>query len=43
MVEVNCETDFVTRADDFKAFAEAVGACVLSQRPVDIDALLRYP
>ncbi|MBA3493303.1 MAG: elongation factor Ts [Gammaproteobacteria bacterium] len=43
MVEVNCETDFVTRADDFKAFAEAVGSCVLTQRPVDTDSLLRLP
>ncbi len=43
MVEVNCETDFVTRADDFKAFAESVSGCVLTQLPVDTDALLRLP
>ena len=24
MVEVNCETDFVTKNDDFRAFADAV-------------------
>ncbi|MGH8555487.1 MAG: translation elongation factor Ts, partial [Gammaproteobacteria bacterium] len=43
MVEVNCETDFVTRAEDFKSFAEAVGACVLRHRPLDTDGLLRLP
>jgi elongation factor Ts len=36
MVEVNCETDFVARGPDFKAFAEAVAACALSQRPAQL-------
>ncbi|MGQ0594928.1 MAG: translation elongation factor Ts [Gammaproteobacteria bacterium] len=43
MVEVNCETDFVARGDDFQAFAEAVAACVLRHRPADIAALLALP
>jgi elongation factor Ts len=43
MVEVNCETDFVSRGDDFQAFAEAVAACVLRHRPIDLAALLALP
>lgn len=43
MVEVNCETDFVSRGDDFQAFAEAVAACVLRHRPGDVAALLALP
>src|SRR5918996_5293869 len=39
MVEVNCETDFVTKADDFKEFAEAVGRPVFHHRPLDLAAL----
>ena len=30
MVEVNCETDFVARGPDFKAFAEGVAQCALA-------------
>jgi elongation factor Ts len=36
MVEVNCETDFVARGPDFKAFAEAVAACALAARPAQL-------
>lgn len=43
MVEVNCETDFVSRGDDFQAFAEAVAACVLRHRPIDLATLLALP
>jgi elongation factor Ts len=43
MVEVNCETDFVTKADDFKEFAEAVGRSVLHHRPLDLAALAALP
>jgi len=43
MLEVNCETDFVSRGDDFQAFAEAVAACVLRHRPMDLAALLALP
>ncbi|MGH8590226.1 MAG: translation elongation factor Ts, partial [Gammaproteobacteria bacterium] len=43
MVEVNCETDFVSRGDDFQSFAEAVAACVLRHRPIDLAALLALP
>ena len=43
MAEVNCETDFVSRGEDFQAFAEAVAACVLRHRPIDLAALLALP
>lgn len=43
MVEVNCETDFVSRGDDFQAFADAVAAVVLANNPADLDALLAMP
>ncbi len=39
MVEVNCETDFVARGPDFRAFAQGVGACALAIRPADLAAL----
>ncbi len=40
MVEVNCETDFVAREHDFRAFAHEVAACVLAANPGSLDALL---
>ncbi|HEY4369971.1 MAG TPA: translation elongation factor Ts [Steroidobacteraceae bacterium] len=40
IVEVNCETDFVAREDDFKAFAANVAKATLAQRPATVDALL---
>src|ERR1700733_12666092 len=43
MVEVNCETDFVAREHDFRAFAQEVAAAVLAQRPSSLDALLALP
>lgn len=39
MVEVNCETDFVTKGDDFLNFASAVAQLTLDKKPADIDAL----
>jgi elongation factor Ts len=41
MVEVNCETDFVARGEDFRAFAKAVAARAVAQRPQSLDALLQ--
>jgi len=43
IVEVNCETDFVSGGDDFQAFAKQVGELVLETRPADLDALLATP
>jgi elongation factor Ts len=40
IVEVNCETDFVARNDDFQTFADNIGAIVLEEQPDDVDALL---
>ncbi len=40
MVEVNCETDFVTKNEDFRAFADAVAAVALENNLADLDALL---
>ena len=40
MVEVNCETDFVAKDENFNAFADAVAANALSESPADIEALM---
>jgi elongation factor Ts len=40
MVEVNCETDFVTKGEDFIHFTNTVAEVALAQQPADIDALL---
>lgn len=43
LMEVNCETDFVAKGDDFQAFAEAVAASVLRNAPADLEALMQTP
>ena len=43
MVEVNCETDFVAKGDDFIAFAAAVAARAAAGRPADVEALYKLP
>ena len=40
MVEVNCETDFVARNDDFTAFAQSIADLALAENTSDRDALL---
>jgi elongation factor Ts len=40
LVEVNCETDFVAREADFRAFAQAVAALSLAAKPASLEALL---
>jgi elongation factor Ts len=40
IVEVNCETDFVGRSDDFVAFANAVAGTVEQHAPATLDALM---
>ena len=40
MVEVNCETDFVSKGEAFQRFAWAVVDRVLDSDPVDRDSLL---
>jgi elongation factor Ts len=39
MVEVNSETDFVAKGEDFQAFANAVAAAVAKHNPRDVSAL----
>lgn len=39
MIEVNCETDFVTKNDDFLAFTNACAKLVAEHNPVDAAAL----
>ena len=39
MVEVNCETDFVAKNDDFVGFAKNVAQLVAEQNPADVAAL----
>ncbi len=43
IVEVNCETDFVAKDENFINFVNAVGARVLADKPADIDALSALP
>jgi elongation factor Ts len=40
VAEVNCETDFVAKNDDFMAFARNVAQTVAQNNPADTDALL---
>ena len=39
MVEVNCETDFVAKNDDFRAFASELATIVARENPADLAAL----
>ena len=39
MTEINSETDFVAKDENFMAYAEAVGACVLGSNAADVEAL----
>jgi elongation factor Ts len=41
LLEVNSETDFVAKDDNFRAFVERVAEVVLSQRPANVEALMR--
>jgi elongation factor Ts len=39
MVELNCETDFVAKNDDFQGFAKSVAALIATAAPADVEAL----
>src|SRR6266850_6792448 len=39
LVELNCETDFVARNDDFLAFAQSLAETVAAQNPKDLAEL----
>ena len=43
MVELNCETDFVTKNDSFLAFSNALAGLVAKQNPADVAALSALP
>ncbi len=41
LVEVNCETDFVARSDEFQAYARELAKAALAHSPRDVEALLK--
>ena len=43
LIEVNCETDFVTKNDSFLALAQAAAKLVAEHNPASIDALGALP
>ena len=43
LIEVNCETDFVTKNDSFLAFAKSLSALVAEKNPADVAALAALP
>jgi len=43
LVEVNCETDFVAKNDEFLALVGAIAELVAVRNPADVDALSRLP
>jgi elongation factor Ts len=40
IVEVNCETDFVAKTDDFKALVNSIAKLVVEKNPADVDELM---
>lgn len=43
LIEVNCETDFVSKNDAFLAFVNALAGLVAEQNPASVDALSALP
>ncbi|MEO3712862.1 MULTISPECIES: translation elongation factor Ts [Roseateles] len=43
LIEVNCETDFVSKNDAFLAFVNALAGLVAEKNPADVDALSALP
>ncbi len=43
LIEINCETDFVTKNDDFIAFVNACAKLVAEHNPADVAALSALP
>lgn len=43
VVEINCETDFVAKTDDFQNFVTEIAKHIASENPADVDALLAQP
>ncbi len=40
MVEINCETDFVAKNEDFKAFAQDMAKAILEMNPASVEEFL---
>lgn len=43
ILEVNSETDFVAKDENFKSFSEQVAAAILASHPADVEALMSMP
>ncbi|MGB5277405.1 MAG: translation elongation factor Ts [Gammaproteobacteria bacterium] len=43
IIEVNCETDFVSGGDDFISFVNDISASALANKPASVDALVELP
>ncbi|HAP34810.1 MAG TPA: elongation factor Ts, partial [Bacteroidetes bacterium] len=43
LIEINCETDFVARGEDFITFANSVAQIVFDKSPNTVEALLSLP
>jgi elongation factor Ts len=43
LVEVNCETDFVAKNQEFLGFAGALAELAVAQQPADVEAISRLP
>jgi elongation factor Ts len=43
LLEVNCETDFVAKNDDFLGFSKAAADLIVASNPADVAALLALP
>lgn len=43
LLEINCETDFVARGNDFVEFANSVAQIVFEKSPLSVDTLLALP
>ena len=43
LVEINSETDFVARNEEFRAFVDALAKAVAEKAPADVEALSQLP
>ena len=43
MIEINCETDFVTKNDSFLSFTQAAADLIAKNKPKDLEALALLP
>lgn len=43
IVEINCETDFVARGNDFVEFANSIALIVFEQQPKNVETLMTLP